>query len=171
LNPFYQGLYGIQIGLTGNVEDAITQIRRAHEMAPGFNLGRQPLAYLLGYGGRQEESLTELRIHYEIVEDRQALDALDKGELEAGYEGAMKAVADLLAERSNSSWVHAFDVLFLYDLAGDVGRTLEWLERGYEIRDPDVQYLGAIWLSEELHAEPGFHDLLRRMNLQDVRPE
>ncbi len=66
----------------------------------------------------------------------------------------MEAVANLLAERSKSSWVHAFDVLFLYDLAGDVGRTLEWLERADEIRDPDMQYLGAIWLSEELRAEP-----------------
>lgn len=83
LNPFYQGLYGIQISLTGGIDDAVTQIRRAHEMAPGFNFGRQSLAYLLGYGGRREESLAELRTHYQIVDDRQALEALDRGESSA----------------------------------------------------------------------------------------
>jgi len=169
LNPFYQGLYGIQISLTGGIDDAVTQIRRAHEMAPGFNFGRQSLAYLLGYGGRREESLAELRTHYQIVDDRQALEALDRGESSAGYAGAMKAVAEVLAERSRSSWVHSFDVFMLFDLAGEVEQALAWLERGYEVRDPDMQYLGALWLSEEIRAEPVYHDLLRRMDLQDVR--
>lgn len=81
----------------------------------------------------------------------------------------MKAVAEVLAERSRSSWVHSFDVFMLFDLAGEVEQALAWLERGYEVRDPDMQYLGALWLSEEIRAEPGFHDLLRRMDLQDVR--
>jgi serine/threonine-protein kinase len=168
LNPFYHGLYGIQISLTGDIDDAVAQIRRAHEMAPGFNFGRQSLAYILGYAGRREESLAEMRTHYAIVEDQHALEAIDRGELEAGYEGAMKAVADVLAERSKSIWVHNFDVFMLYDLAGEVEQALEWLESGYEVRDPDMHYLGALWLSEEVRDEPGYHDLLRRMDLQDV---
>jgi len=138
-------------------------------MAPGFNFGRQALAYILGYGGRREESLAELRTHYQIVEDRQALDALDQGESVGGYAGAMKAVADDLAELSRSSWVHSFDVFTLYDLAGEVEQSLDWLERAYEVRDPDLQYLGALWLSGELRSEPGYLDLLRRMDLHDVR--
>ena len=55
----------------------------------------------------------------------------------------MKAVAEVLAERSRSSWVHSFDVFMLFDLAGEVEQALAWLERGYEVRDPDMQYLGA----------------------------
>ena len=56
----------------------------------------------------------------------------------------------------------------LYDLAGEVELALEWLERGYEVRDPDMHYLGALWLSEELRSEPGYRDLLLRMDLPDV---
>jgi len=60
-------------------------------------------------------------------------------------------------------------VFTLYDLAGEVEQSLDWLERAYEVRDPDLQYLGALWLSEELRSEPGYLDLLRRMDLHDVR--
>jgi serine/threonine protein kinase len=47
-------------------------------------------------------------------------------------------------------------------------QALEWMERGYESRDPEMPYIGAMPLSEELRAKPGFQDLLRRMNLPDV---
>jgi len=169
LNPFYQGLYGIQMSLAGDLEGAIDQVRLAHEMAPGFNFARQSLAHFLGYAGRLEESLAELRTHYQIVEDQEILDAIDRGEASGGYQGAMKAVADIIESRSESTWVHNFDVFMLLDLAGEVDRCLEWLERGYELHDPDMQYLGSIPLSEELRAEPQYEDLLRRLNLQDLR--
>jgi serine/threonine-protein kinase len=170
LNPLYQGLYGIQISMTGRLEDAIAQIRRTHEMAPGFDFGRLTLAEMLHLVGRQEEALTEIRTHYRNIGDLEVLGALDGGGADAGYEGARRAAAELLAERSlTQGGVSTQDISVHYEAAGDFGRALEWMERGYESRDPDMPYLAAMPLSEELRAEPGFQDLLRRMNLRDVR--
>jgi hypothetical protein len=81
----------------------------------------------------------------------------------------MRAAADLLAERSlTQGGVLIQDISVHYERAGDIDRALEWMERGYESRDPDMPYIGAMPLSEELRAKPGFQDLLRRMNLPDV---
>jgi serine/threonine-protein kinase len=169
LNPFYQGLYGIQISMTGGIEDAIAQIRHTHEMAPGFDFGRLALAEMLDLVGRKEEALMEIRTHYGGIGDEEILEALDRGEAEAGYKGAMRAAADLLAERSlTQGGVLIQDISVHYERAGDIDRALEWMERGYESRDPDMPYIGAMPLSEELRAKPGFQDLLRRMNLPDV---
>jgi serine/threonine-protein kinase len=169
LNPFYQGLYGIQISMTGRLEDAIAQIRRTHEIAPGFNFGRFALAEMLDLVGRKEEAMVEIRTHYRGLGDEEILEALDRGEGETGYKGAMRAAADLLAERSlTQGGVSIQDISVLYESAGEFDQALEWLERGYESRDPDMPYIGAMPVSEELRAKPGFQDLLRRMNLPDV---
>jgi Tfp pilus assembly protein PilF len=171
LNPFFQGLYGIQIGMTGRLEDAIAQLRRTHELAPGFNFGRLALAYMLHLAGRKEEALAEVRTHYRSLGDEEILDALDRGESQAGYEGAMRGAADVFAERSRSQRVQPGVVSMHYEQAGDIKRALEWLERGYELRDPDMPYIGATPISEEIRAQPGYQDLLRRMNLPDVTAE
>ena len=168
LNPFFQGLYGIQLTLTGRLDEGIAQIRRAHQMAPGFDFARQPLSYVLGRAGRKEESYEELRTHYSLVGDDEILEAMGEAKVDAGYEAAMHAVADILAGRSETTWVHAFDVFSLYDLARDTERALAWLETGYEVRDPDMPYLGVLWLSQEVRSDPRFLSLMQRMNFPEL---
>ena len=36
----------------------------------------------------------------------------------------------------------AVDVSSLYLYPGDTGWALDWLERGYEVRDPNLPYIG-----------------------------
>jgi hypothetical protein len=47
-------------------------------------------------------------------------------------------------------------------------RAIEWLERGYDRRDPDMPYLGMLWLSDQLRSTPGYEDLVRRMDFPDA---
>lgn len=42
------------------------------------------------------------------------------------------------------------------------------MERAHESRAPDLMYLGALWFSDELRADPAYQDLLRRVNLPDL---
>jgi len=50
--------------------------------------------------------------------------------------------------------------------AGDPNQCLEWLERAYEGRDPNLPYL---WYPDFdfVRSDPRFRDLLKRMNLPD----
>ena len=52
----------------------------------------------------------------------------------------------------------------LYEMLS--GKALEWLERGFEIRDPNMPYLG-LPIYDPLRSDPRFQDLLRRMNLPE----
>jgi hypothetical protein len=58
------------------------------------------------------------------------------------------------------------DIAGVYVLAGDNGRALEWLERAYEGRDPNLPYL-RLPMYDPLRSEPRFQDLMRRMKLLD----
>ncbi len=42
------------------------------------------------------------------------------------------------------------------------------MEKAFESRAPDLLYLGALWFSDELRADPGYQALLRRVNLRDL---
>ena len=79
----------------------------------------------------------------------------------------MRAAAELLEFRSRTGFVAPSALATLYAYAGDPEKTLEWLEKGYEIRDPDMPYLGAFSfiLVPDGRVGPRFQDLLRRMNL------
>ena len=47
----------------------------------------------------------------------------------------------------------------------DNERALDWLERAYENRESPLMRLGMVWDWLDLHGEPRFQVLLRRMNL------
>jgi len=57
-----------------------------------------------------------------------------------------------------------WDVASWYAYAGDKERCLEWLERAYQVRDPNLPYL---WLPDfdGVRSDPRFRDLLQRMKL------
>ncbi len=52
-----------------------------------------------------------------------------------------------------------------FALAEEHDRTLEWLEKAYEVRDPGMPYIGVNPLFDSVRDDPRFQDLLRRMNL------
>jgi hypothetical protein len=57
-----------------------------------------------------------------------------------------------------------WEVASWYAYAGDKDRSLEWLERAYEVRDPNLPYL-RLPDFDLLRSDPRFRDLLKRMRL------
>jgi len=83
---------------------------------------------------------------------------------DADYSATMHGAADTLAARSRKTFVLPWDVYTLYAYAGDKDRCLEWLERAYVVRDPNLPYL---WWPDfdGVRGDPRFRDLLQRMKL------
>jgi hypothetical protein len=58
----------------------------------------------------------------------------------------------------------AVDIAIKYIFAGDKARAIDWLEKAYEDRDPNLPYLGKpVW--DSVRDDPRFQDLSRRMGL------
>ena len=95
--------------------------------------------------------------------------ALEQGELEGGYVGALSAAADAAAEMVSTRHYSHITLAALFSAAKRPEEALDWLERGYEIRDPDMPYIGVLPYIFSDRQDALFQDLLRRMNLPDVR--
>ena len=132
-------------------------------MAPDNFVAHAALHTAFHLKGMYEEALTEAKASYAAVGDREVEQALVRGYAEAGYQGAMSLAADTLAARSNYNG--RMDIAALYAYAGKKDRSLEWLEKAFEAREPGVPYLGVLPLYDSLRDDPRFQDLLRRMDL------
>jgi len=91
--------------------------------------------------------------------------AFERGLKEGGYEGAQRAIADVLASQYEKSRVRrAEGIATRYLDGGDKDRALYWLEKSYAAREVSVAYLGLPqW--DPLRSDARFQALLRRIGL------
>jgi len=111
----------------------------------------------------REEQLADQRLR--IARDPERLAAFERGLAEAGYEGAQRGIADVLAARYEKGQYGSADGIALRYLdAGDKDRAIDWLYKAYEVHDSSLAYLGLPrW--DPLRSDPRFQALLRRIGL------
>ena len=71
------------------------------------------------------------------------------------------ALQDLISAAGESA---SYQIAEVYAQWGDADNAISWLERGYSIRDPGLQYLVNDRLFEPIEADPRFQALMRKMN-------
>ena len=91
-------------------------------------------------------------------------EAFNKGAAQAGYRGALRSAAEVFEAGFPKAYVNPSDVAYLHVGAGDNPRALDWLEKGCDVRDPNMPYVGMPWF-DPLRSEPRYQAILRRMNL------
>ena len=84
------------------------------------------------------------------------------------YRASMKRAGDAMVVRARQSHVPALRIARMFAHAGDNDSALQWLERAYENRESALMRLGVYWDWLDLHSDPRFNNLLRRLNLPTV---
>jgi serine/threonine protein kinase/Tfp pilus assembly protein PilF len=169
-NALFHSNYALVLIFARRYDDATAAARAALAIEPGFAVAQIALLNGLYMRGKREEQLVLQREL--MARDPELLAAFDRGLAEAGYEGAQRALADLLATR----WKEAggvsgpgvwgpTDIAELYLYAGDHDGAIDWLEKAYEVHRFELFALGNPVISDALRPDPRFQDLLRRMNL------
>ena len=127
-----------------------------------------PMAYIglrsALYGkGMYDEALAALKARAlpEVVE------ALDRGYSEGGYHQAMLRAAEVLTVRSRTAYVQPTWIAVLHAISGNRDQAFEWLERAFEMREPNMPYINAFPELDVLHDDPRWKVLLRKMGLPE----
>ena len=98
--------------------------------------------------------------------DRELLQAMNTGFSEAGYIGAVHSLANALALRE-PEYEDFVTLAKLYARAGQPELALEWLEKAYQHRQPQILHIKGMQDFDELRTDPGFQDLLRRIGFPE----
>jgi tetratricopeptide (TPR) repeat protein len=151
--------------MVGRHDEALAEFQRLLRTVPNHPLALAGFHYVYDAKGMYEEALAAANTYYAAMEFGQAEEALAQGYAEGGYQGAMRRAADAWAALLNVTWVLPTEIAFVYAFAGEGGRALDFLERGFEEHDPTMAYLSALPCFDAFRDDPRFQDLLRRMNL------
>jgi len=154
--------YAVDLEYARRYDDAIAAVRKALAMEPNALVADAALITALFAEGMYDEALAAERRRW--AGDRELTEALDQGNAEGGYAGALKRLADALAARfGEPGGVQTYHMANLYLHAGDRDRAFEWLERAYAERNRNMPYI--VLHFDSLRGDPRFQDLLRRMGL------
>ena len=166
LDPFNPRVLSFQAQVllsSRRYDDAIAVALAAQALQPDAPVARTALqGAWFGKGMFEEAFAGQMRY---FGGDPELKAALERGHAEDGYRGAEKRLADALAARfGKPGGPGAFHLANLYVHAGDRTRTLEWLERGCETRDPNMPYVsGPQW--DLVRDDPRFQAIVRRVGL------
>ncbi|MGH7510214.1 MAG: protein kinase domain-containing protein [Gemmatimonadales bacterium] len=165
LNPLFQGLYAMDLMYARRFDDAIALLQETLKTEPHNAVALATLRSAYHQKAMYPEALDVWKASFLAKGDAEAAEALARGSAEAGYSGALTRVAELLTARSRTSHVTPWQIGTLYTRAGKNEAALDWLEKAYQARDPNMPYLSVDPIFDELRSDPRFQDLLRRMDL------
>ncbi|MFZ2054632.1 MAG: protein kinase [Candidatus Aminicenantales bacterium] len=165
LNVLFQGLYGMDLMYAGRYDDAIAVLRKILETSADDAVALSTLRSVYHMKHMDKEALEIWKASYAAKGDQEAEEALELGFKEAGYQGALQRVAEMLVARSRTAYVTPWQIATLYTRAGKSREALEWLEKAYVAHDPNMPYISVDPIFDDLRADPRFQDILQRMKL------
>jgi TolB-like protein/Tfp pilus assembly protein PilF len=163
-NALLQSLYGVDLVFVHRFDEAIAQCDAALVTNPKDAVALATLLSAHHHKREYRQALEALSRYASAVGYSEVTTVLAQAAADEGYSATMRRAADTLVARSRKTFVLPWDIASWYAYAGDQNRSLEWLERAYEVRDPNLPYLG--WPDfDSVRSDPRFRDLLQRMKL------
>jgi len=165
-NSMFQYMYGVDLVFMRRYDEAIEQLQKTLKIVPNHTGATEVLAQVFHQKGMYENAFEQIKACYESIDFKEGIKALTRGYEKAGYQGAMKSAAEMWEELAKVTYVLPWNVAQVYAYAGNKEKTLDWLEKGVEVRDANMLIIGVTPLFFDLlKDEPRYQDLLQKMNL------
>jgi tetratricopeptide (TPR) repeat protein len=112
--------------------------------------------------GMYKQALAELKKSYMGRGYLDVAEAMERGEAESGYAGAMIMAAK--AREAHGDPTASLSIAQLYLHGGDNDKALEWIEKAHQLGMQDMVYLRVSPTYDPLRDDARYQDLVRRMN-------
>jgi tetratricopeptide (TPR) repeat protein len=168
-NALFQSFYSAVLLFLRRYDDTIEQCQNVLRTVPNHWLALGILQTAFHQKRMYDKSLETFKAQFAAMDFHEGEKALTRGYEEAGYTGAMNSLTEMLAELSRTTYFSPYMIADTHVLAGNNDQVLYWLERGFEVRDPNIPYIGVMpHFVDLLRDDPRFQDLLRKMNLPEL---
>ena len=148
----------------GRSDEALTSFRGIFELDPDFWLAHTFAASAYIEKGMFAEAVSEARRARELFDGSSQPMAFEGYALaKLGKKAEARAVLDELLQLSTTRYVTAYHIALVYNGLDESDETFAWLERAYQQRSPRMVFLKVEPKWNNLHSDPRFQDLLRRV--------
>jgi tetratricopeptide (TPR) repeat protein len=170
LDPFNAknlSFHAVLLFTLGRYDEAIAQARNALRIQPGQGVAARALFRALRQKGMQDEAMAAMKASQEPSLYSECVEALEPGYREGGYRVGWKRVAEHRARLYAKTHAMPTGPAWAYAAAGETLLALDWLEKSFEERDPNLPYAFTAPNLAALRSEPRFQVLRRKMNLPE----
>jgi TolB-like protein/Tfp pilus assembly protein PilF len=146
-------------------DQAIEQLKKTLELDASFAPAHALLGWAYSYKSLHELAITSLQKAVQLSPDAsQWLGSLGEAFAAAGCRDEAQKVLAQLLDVSKQQYVTPYLVGRIYNTLGQKDEALRWLETAYQERASWMLFLKTDPRFDNLRPDPGFQDLLRRMN-------
>jgi TolB-like protein/Tfp pilus assembly protein PilF len=165
LSATWRSLYAWDLMYAGRFKEAVENLEETLRTAPQNQLALSALKSAYHVTNRYEDAIAVWRTWFASKDDQEAEETLTRGYDEADYSGALSAVAEMMIERSKTTYVTPWQIATLYTRAGKREEAIDWLEKAFDAHDANMPYISVDPIFDDLRDNPRFQELIRKMNL------
>jgi Flp pilus assembly protein TadD len=148
----------------GRTDDALASLRKTFELEPNFWMTYQMSTSAYIEKGMFDEAIAEARKGREIYDwNSRVVSFLGYALAKSGRRAEARAELEALLKLSAERYIPPYNFAMIYNGLGERDKTLAWLERGVEQRDPRMVFLKVEPKWNNLRSDPRFQDLMRRV--------
>ena len=162
-NTLVQGFYAMALNSLRRYEDAEAVLLPALARDPQAPILLTTLRTTYHLMGRHQQAMEMWRASFQS--DPEALEALDGGYQAGGYSAALRAVAELLEARSDTTYVRPWLIGTMYMRAGMGDLAIGYLEQAFEEHDPNMPYISTDPIFDPIRRETRFIALMEALGL------
>lgn len=171
LSNFPRGQLAFALQLAGRYEEAAEVAREAIALDTTYDVAYYRLIWALYELGRHDEAIATVERVLEVfASDYDPRLQVFAAELYAhvGREEEARSLLSDVLEMASSVHVIPASVASIHVGLGENEEAMSWLQRAYEARDPNLTYLMVLPRMRPLRDEPGFQELVDRLDLPDT---
>lgn len=167
LNLRINALEGQFLIHAGRADEALTRLQKTYELMPNFWMTRLFASSAYIEKGMYQEAVNEAEKAREFSgTSTHPLAFKGYALAQSGNPAEARAVLDELSEIQQKRYVPPYCFALIYQGLGEREKTLDWLERGFQERDPKMTFLKVEPKWNDLRSELRFVNLMQRMNFE-----
>ncbi len=167
LNPMIQLFYSVPLMNAGDYKPALAYGEKITSGDPG-NYMANTLIEISAFLCRDYNRVMEAAKHvFAAKEEKVDFKEVERVFGEAGFVAAYEEIlrqSEVLAQKGY--YLAPVEMAYRYMMADQADKAMEWIEKGFEVRDPVMPYIATHgFLCEPLYDNPRFIEILQKMNL------
>ena len=146
-------------------DNAIDQLRKTIELDRNWYLAHMILCQTYAVKGALPQAAPECQKAKELNDDPGVLSFLAQVYAASGKRDEAMKLLGQMNEIAKQRYIAAYNFAGVYAGLGDKDQAFQWLERSLQDRAWDITYLKVDPMFDNLHSDPRFADLVRRVGL------
>ncbi len=149
----------------GQSDQAIAQLRKAMELDQNWYLAHMIVCQAYDQKGQFTEAAAQCQRARELNDDPYVLAYLGHAYAGSGKRDEAMKLLGQMDDQAKQRYVPAYGFAMVYAGLGDKDQALQWLERSLQDRAWDILFVKVDPRFDNLHTDPRFADLVRRVGL------